>query len=268
MPRVEHDGRAIRYETDGPEDAPTVVFTGDVGYGAWLWGWQAPTLAGPWRTLVWDLPGTGESEPPPAGVTVADLAEALEAVLADAGVRRAHLVGAGLGGMVALAFAHGTTSDGSRARSLSLFCTANDGAAIDADELWGLTMETDDPGRCEASLAGALSEDYRDARPDLVEQICAWRRTEDATGEAVERQANAARSFAGVPLHEVTRPALVLAGETDPMVPPGAARALAEGLPRGRFEAVAGRHCCYVEHSRAVTDRLEAFLDEVTSEQE
>jgi pimeloyl-ACP methyl ester carboxylesterase len=263
-----YDGRDVRYELAGPGDGadrPTVTFVGDVGYGPWLWGWQAPALTGPRRTLVWDLRGTGDSDPPPAGCDVGYLAGALEAVLADAGVRRTHVVGAGLGGMVALASGHrGAESGGrGRTRSLTLCGTAPAGEAVDADALDALALDRADPSTCDPSLSGAFTPSFREARPDHVARICEWRSTEDATGAARERQAAAALGFGGVPLHEVTVPALVLHGEADPVVPVEAGRRLARALPRGEFAAVAGRHLAFVEHARAVSDRLAAFLDRV-----
>ena len=47
------------------------------------------------------------------------------------------------------------------------------------------------------------------------------------------------------------------------MVPAAAGEELAAGLPRGRFEAVEGKRCCFVEHPAAVTDAVEGFLDAV-----
>lgn len=262
MPEARLEGRSLYYETAGPADAPVVAFVNDVGYGPWLWGWQAPALTGPWRTLVWDLPGAGGSDDPPPDCDVADLAAALEAVLGAAGARRAHLVGAGLGGMVTLAYAAAY----GRARSMTLLGTANGGAALDEAACRALGMDPAAPDACERSLAGALTTGFREARPDVVDQICEWRAAEDAHGPAFAAHAEAALGFDGVSLPGVTLPALVCHGEDDPVVPPAAGRDLAEGLPRGRFEAVLGRHCMYVEHARAVTDRLAAFLEDVAAD--
>ena len=262
MAVTEHEGVAVHYEVAGPSDRPLVAFVGDVGYGPWLWGWQAPALTGPWRTLVWDLPGTGESDPPPADCDVEFLVDALETVLADVDVRRTHLVGAGLGGAVALAYAH----EYGRARSLTCFGTPPRGRDVDEGALRALAMDPEDPASCERSLDGALTPAFREARPDLLEQICDWRRAEDAVEVDFDRQAGALLDFGGVAHHELTLPVLVCHGEDDPVVPPAAGRELARDLPRGRFEPVVGRHCCFVEHSRPVTDRLVGFLETVADE--
>ncbi len=252
MPTATNDGVSLHYETTG--DGPTVVFVGDVGYGAWLWGWHHDAIAGPFEALVWDLRGTGKSDAPSGPCDVATLAADLEAVLSDHGVRSAHLVGAGLGGMVALQYAH----EYNRARSLTLYNTAADGNDVDADALDSLALDNDP----EQSLSDAFSPQFRENAPELVDRITGWREAEDATGDAFAAQAAATTGFSAPPLYEVTEPAEVYYGVDDPVVPSDAAESLGADLPRGEATAVEGRHLSFVEHATAVTDRLVAFLDE------
>jgi len=257
MPTTTNDGVSLHYETTG--DGPTVVFVGDVGYGAWQWGWHHDAVAGPYETVVWDLRGTGDSDAPAGPYDVATLAADLEAVLGDHGVRSAHLVGAGLGGMVALQYAH----EYSRARTLTLYNTASSGDAVDAEALDALAL---DHGP-KQSLAGAFSPRFREDATDLVERITEWRQAEDATGDAFAAQAAAMTAFSAPPLYEVTQPAELYYGVDDPVVPSDAAESLAADLPRGTSEAVEGRHCSFVEYAQPVTDRLTAFLDQYTEDQ-
>ncbi len=252
MPTTSNGGVSLHYETTG--DGPTVVFVGDAGYGAWLWGWHHDAVAGPYEALVWDLRGTGESDAPAGPYDVDTLAADLEAVLADHGVRSAHLVGAGLGGMVALQYAHTYN----RARTLTLYNTAPSGAAVDGDALGALSLDTGP----EQSLTGAFSPAFREHAADLVERITGWRREGDATGDAFAAQAAAMTAFSAPPLYEITLPTEVYYGVDDPVVPSEAAESLAADLPRGAATAVEGRHLSFVEHATAVTDRLVAFLDE------
>lgn len=252
MPTARNRDVSLYYEVDG--DGPTVVFINDVGYGAWLWGWHYDAVAGPCETVVWDLRGTGRSDAPPGPYDVGTIATDLEAVLADHGVGSAHLVGAGLGGMVALEYAH----QYSRARSLTLYCTAESGDAADRDALDALAPDAP------SSLAGAFSPAFRKHDPALMERIDGWRAEADATGDARTAQVAAMTAFDAPPLYEITQPAEVYYGLDDPVVEPEAAQSLAAALPRGTGEAVEGRHCCYVEHAPAVTDRLLALLDAQT----
>ena len=247
------DGTTLRYASAGPSDGETVALVGAAGLGAWQWGWQHGRF-GAFRTLSVDLRGSGpDSRPPDGPYSVETLSADLDAVLADAGVRRVHLLGFGLGGMVCLRHAR----EYGRARSLTLVGTAANGEAIDREAFEEL-FET--PG----ALSGAFTPAFREARPDLAERIVEWRRAEDPPAGVREAQLAAALSFDAGPLYELGLPSLVLHATGDPVVPVSAGEDLAEGLPGGEFEAVEGRRLAHVEHSVAVNDRVDAFLRSVT----
>lgn len=259
MPTVTTDGTRLRYEQSGPADRPAIAFVPDVGFGPWVWGWQAPTLSGPYRTLVYAARGTDGSDRS-SPYTLDRFAADLEAVLAAAGLRRVHLVGAGLGGMVALR--HARTYG--RARSLSLFGVPPSGDRIDADAL--AALHPSDPSRLRSSLSLAFTDRFL-AESNAVDRILEWRKTEDAAGEALAGHRSVALGFDPGPLYELSVPALVFRGTDDPVVPKTAGGTLAETLPRGRFEAVEGKRCCYIEHAAAVTDAIEGFLGRVESDE-
>lgn len=256
MPTADADGVSLYYETDGTGE--TVAFVGDVGFGAWQWSHQYDGVAGPREALVWDLRGTGRSDAPPGPYAVDTFAADLEAVLADADVERAHLVGAGLGGMVALRYEHNYT----RTRSLALFGTAAAGAAVDEAALRSLHPNSTDATALRNSLAGAFSGEYL-ATAEGIERIVEWRRESDATGDALAAQLDAMLDFEAGPLHEVTVPALVFHGVDDPVVPSAPGEQLAENLPNGEFVPVSGRHLAHVESAPAVTDRLVDFVERI-----
>jgi pimeloyl-ACP methyl ester carboxylesterase len=249
------DGADLYYETAG--EGETVALVGEAGYGAWQWGWQADALTGPYGTLVWDLRGTGRSDTPPGPYDVDRMTADLEAVLADSGTDRTHLVGAGLGGMIALRY----TRRYGRARSLTLFGTVADGTLLNESALRALHAPPDDSAALRASLEGAFTAGYRHEQSGVIDQICDWRAEEDADTEGFEAQLAAVCGFEAGPLYEMTLPTLVCHGVDDPVVPVAAGRRLASNLPRGRFEPVEGRRLHFIEYSRAVTDRLVAFLD-------
>lgn len=250
------DGVELYYRTEGSGE--TVVFVGEAGLGAWQWGWQYRHVAGPMEALVWDMRGTGCSGTPDGPYTVDRLASDLEAVLSAAGVRKAHVVGAGLGGMVALRYARRF----SRVETLTLFNVASSGDAIDERALRSLCEPRADEAGLRDSLSGAFSERFRSANSDLIDRVCEWRREEDADCTGLEAQVAALEGFEAGPLYELTLPTLVCHGLDDPVVGSDAGEQLASDLPRGEFEPVEGRHLCFIEHSRAVSDRMLAFFDE------
>jgi pimeloyl-ACP methyl ester carboxylesterase len=260
MPRVTRDGVSLYYESDG--GGPTVAFVGDLGYGAWLWGWQYDALAGPFETVVWDLRGTGRSDAPEGPYTVSQLAADLEAVLADHGARNVHLVGSGLGGMVALDHAQRY----GRATTLTLLGASPGGpdAELPAGPREAMFAPPDDEAALRGSLEPVLSAEFRERHPDAVERIARWRSEDDARGDAWAAQAAALEVYEHRdPLYETTLPTLLLHGGEDRVVPPSNARVLDDGLPRSELEmAPDAGHLVGVEYSAAVNDRLLGFLEE------
>lgn len=250
------DGTELYFEVDGSGE--TVVFIGEAGLGAWQWGWQHGRIAGPYRTVVWDMRGTGRSDAPAGPYDVDRLARDLDIVLSAADVGNAHLVGVGLGGIIALRYARMF----SRARTLTLFNTANSGSDIDSSSLRELCEPRDDTGSLKSSLSVGFSEKFRVANPDLLDMITEWRGDEDADQDGFEAQMAAIESFETGPLYELTLPTLVCQGLDNPVVGGDVGRHLAEELPRGTYEPVEGRHLCFIEHSRAVTDRVLEFLED------
>jgi 3-oxoadipate enol-lactonase len=242
------DGCSLYYETSG--DGHAVAFLNDVGYGAWLWGWQHASLRGLFETVVFDPRGTGRSDNPPGPYTIDTLAADAEAVFSDHGVRRVHLVGSGLGGMVALAYA----CEYNRARRLTLMGTALEGDAV-SDSI----LDTMGKMRPE-SLKPCFSDAFFEEQNEVIDGILDWRREEDADRETRDTQTAAMQGFTCDAPYEITIPALVLHGTDDPLVPVKNGRELADALPNGRFEALDGRHLAFIESSKHANDVITDFL--------
>ena len=255
MPTAHNGGVSLYYESTGVGD-DAVVFVGDVGFGAWQWAWQHRAVAGPFRTVVFDHRGVGRSDTPPGPYSIPTLAADVEAVLADVGVSRAHLVGAGLGGLVALAFAH----ESGRVRSLTLLgCGLGDPTPLEA------FAPTDDTAALRTSTESLLSDDFVREQPAVVDRIVEWRAAEDAPRSVWRAHTAAVDGFEPPPLYEVTTPALVVHGRADDRWPVDGARALAADLPRGDFHSLAdAQHLVGVERSRVVNDRLVGHIESVS----
>jgi len=99
---VTSDGSRVHYESygKGPE---AVVFIHGWTCDLTFWRGQAPVYE-KHRALLVDLPGHGQSEKPEVAYTQERFARAIDAVMRDAGVTRAVLVGHSMGGPVALTF--------------------------------------------------------------------------------------------------------------------------------------------------------------------
>ncbi|WP_254861973.1 alpha/beta fold hydrolase [Halovivax gelatinilyticus] len=248
MPTASSGDVTLFYEAAG--DGPTVVFVPDAGLGGWSWGWQHAAVAGPYRSVVWDLRGTGRSDRPAGPYAMDQLAGDLRAILAAVDARRAHVVGAGLGGAIALRAARNATRIG----SLTLLGTGVRGADFDLDPLFA---PPDDPDVIEARTRSLLSEAFLAEQPDVLDGIIEWRSDGDATSAGFDAQVAALEPFDATEWgYGVTIPVTIYHGADDALVPPDSGRALADALPRGELRPIDGGHLAYVERSRAVNDLL------------
>jgi 3-oxoadipate enol-lactonase len=92
----------LYYERHGDSGEPLVFvhgYTGDISD----WRPQIPEFSPAYRVLVMDLRGHGRSEAPSdqSAYTVAQMARDVEALVAEAGFERYHLVGHSMGGAIA-----------------------------------------------------------------------------------------------------------------------------------------------------------------------
>lgn len=261
-----HNGDvALSYDRSGPSTAPTVVFIEGLGYGRWMWRFQRNPLAAEYDTIVFDNRGTGESDCPDGPYTIGEMARDLEAVLDDAGVERAHVVGASMGGMIAQRYA----LNYDRGVSLSLLCSSHGGesAVPVPDEtlaaMFDVPQDADERAEIRHKMAPAISDDFAEKTPDLLAQIVDWRLESDASEAGRNAQADAVEAFdAADELGTLTLPTLILHGTADRVLPVENAHALFDQLPNAELELFeGGPHLFFVEQADDVTNRLRQFLE-------
>jgi pimeloyl-ACP methyl ester carboxylesterase len=232
-----------------------------------MWQWQADPLAEEYRTVVFDNRGTGDSDVPAGPYTIAEMAGDLEAVLADAGVESAHVVGASMGGMIAQRYA----LDYDRAESLALLCTSHGGKEAvptppeTQERMFGVPADADEREAIRYKMEPAMSDEFWTANDDLIEQIVDWRLAGDAPPTGREAQAAGVAGFdASDEVGDIEIPTLLLHGTDDRVLPVENSRLLHEKLPNSELETFAGGpHLFFIEQADAVTDRLRSFLADV-----
>ncbi|RZH68781.1 alpha/beta fold hydrolase [Natrinema altunense] len=286
MPQATRDGVSIYYEyerSDGEGRSP-VVFVQGLGFGRWMWRWQREGVADEYDVVAPDNRGTGRSDVglPPlvarlpgtlrglvllklAGYSIGGLAADLEAVLDDAGVYDAHVVGASMGGMIAQRYA----LEYSRATSLTLCCTSHGGpdAAPVPDETQAHMFDTPDGASQRETLRHrmrpAFTERFTNRNPHLMDRILEWRLEQDADDPAREAQAAAVRNFdVSSRLDGLRVPTLILHGTADRVVPVENARLLEEKIADSRVELVeGGSHLFFIEDADEVTEAVLSFID-------
>jgi len=273
MPYADNAGVSLRYEVDAPDDGraaadrEAVALVEGLGYGRWMWRWQRDRLVDEgYRVVLPDNRGTGDSDVPEGPYTVEQMAGDLEAVLADAGVDRAHVVGASMGGMIAQQYA----LDYDRAESLALLCTSPGGdEAVETppetrQRMFDVPDDADEREAIRYKMRPAMTDAFWDANPDLVADIVDWRLESDAPDRAREAQAAGVAAFdASGRLGEIELPAFVAHGTADRVLPVENADLLHRDLPDSRFALFEdGPHLFFIERAEDVNDRLAAFLDD------
>ncbi|WP_336357968.1 alpha/beta fold hydrolase [Haloarcula sp. CGMCC 1.6347] len=267
MQYATNDGVSLAYEREGPSDAETVVFVEGIGYGRWMWLWQQEALVDEYQTIVWDNRGTGDSDEPEGPYTMRQMASDLEAVLDDADIKQAHIVGASMGGMIAQQYA----LEYDRAQSLTLMCTSPGGPEAKAvpeetqQRMFNVPEDLDERELRRYKMQPALSDRFMGTHEDLIERIIDWRIDSDASDQALEWQGAAVQAHdVSERLGEITAPALVIHGTADEVVPYENGKLLARGLPNADFVTVhGGPHLLFIEEYDRVNTQIREFIDDV-----
>jgi 3-oxoadipate enol-lactonase len=122
VPRViVDDGERIEYDVFGRVDGTPVLMIQGLGVDSRGWALQRGAFARNHRCLTPDNRGVGGSSRPHGPYDLVRMAQDAIEVLDDAGVERAHIVGASMGGVIAQIIG---VLHPDRTRSLTLACTA------------------------------------------------------------------------------------------------------------------------------------------------
>ncbi len=122
MPRViVDDGERIAYDVFGRAGGTPVLMIQGLGVDARGWALQRGAFASTHRCVTPDNRGVGASSAPSGPYDLVRMAEDMIDVLDDAGIERAHVVGASMGGVIAQIIG---VLHPQRTRSLTLACTA------------------------------------------------------------------------------------------------------------------------------------------------
>ncbi len=258
--RISAAGIEIGYDIAGPEGAPWLTFLNSIASSRAMWGAQVAAFAGRYRVLTCDARGHGDSgaTPPPYGfdTLVGDVAALWDAL----GVRKSHVVGLSLGGMVAagLALAHADRIGALVIANSMMEATApfvkswNDRIAL-------ARAEGIDPV-VEPTLARWLMPAFVAAQPSRAD----WVR-DMIRGTSVDGFIGAAEALKTLDyrrrLPEIRVPTLFIAGTEDVACPPVGVRADAALVPGAEYaEIEAAAHISNLEQPGAFNRVVGEFL--------
>ena len=251
----------IAYERWGAERPPLLLLAG-LGSRARLWGELPRLLAERFTVLAPDNRGVGGSRGGDA-FTLAGAADDAAEVLAHAGFATASVLGVSMGGLLACisAIRHAARVERLVAVSCAAHLTPSHLRVLRFFELALTRMKPAEAG--EALMAFAFSAGFADRYPGFVDQAARlWTLDEqDLPGAMSQMLALRAGWDLRTDLATISCPALVVAGELDPLVPASATRELAAAIPGARFREVPNAaHSVLAEGGAALLSEVIEFL--------
>lgn len=248
---------AISYREAG--HGPALFLLHGMNGNSRSWTPQLAAFSESYRVIAWDAPGYGESDPvaPDADAYAAQAASLLDHL----NVKRAHVVGHSMGGVIAERFCARNLD---RATALVLSGThwgnaAPEGAPLAAKYARRLQefeqMSAKEYGKVRASkmLPPSPHPDVFDQVADVASEM----RREGLLngGQMVERTDN--RPF----LTTLKLPVLIITGDLDPVVAPLRSEAMMDFLPSARAVSLPGvGHAAYLEAPEVFNQTVREFL--------
>jgi 3-oxoadipate enol-lactonase len=261
MPKTKANGVELNYRVEGEGDE-TIVLVNGLADDLETWVLQIDDLVGAgYRVLRFDNRGVGESEKPPGPYDTALLAADTKALVDELEITDFHLVGVSMGGMIAQEYA---LAHGGDLRSLTLACTyAAPGpfcsrmfslwadmapvmgvpAVMRDVALWAFTLE----------FFEQREEELREFEQEMAELS---QPTDAYLAQLASIQSHDATSRLG----QIAVPTLVLAGETDILIPVELSRRLHEGIPGSAWATTPGGHACLWEHPEPFNQAILRFV--------
>jgi pimeloyl-ACP methyl ester carboxylesterase len=271
-------GVRLHYEVFG--DGPTTV----VLLPAWSivhsrqWKLQVPYLARYFRVLTYDPRGNGGSDRPAGSVAYGDdeLVADAAAVMDEAGVDSAVVVGLSMGGRVLLRLAAERRERVLGALFVAPFLALEDHppstafdrvlGTYDGWDRWNSNYWRQDlPGFSRWFFDEVFPEPHSTRQ---VDHSVEWALETDAETLIATQAPDRPQMTAAGTLHDAERvacPSLVVHGTDDRIVPIADGRTLADLLHCPFEEVVGGGHCVQARHPVWFNHRLHRFVEEVTS---
>ena len=253
MSTAQINGIELHYEEHGSGE-PLLLIMG-LAADSLAWMFQLPAFAEQYRTIVFDNRGVGRSSKPAGPYTIAQMAEDATGLLDQLDIRRAHVLGVSMGGMIAQEL---TLRHPERVRSLVLACTyAKPDEGIDQQleaslAVFGGSRGPDGQIQIDVSkldpmmffqhlLPTVFNAQFIMAELPKLMQVFSGALQFGFSMDAILAQVAATQSHDSIDrLTDIKVPTLVLTGDADLLIPPRNSDVLAAKIPGAKLVKIAG----------------------------
>ncbi|CAN5523680.1 alpha/beta hydrolase [soil metagenome] len=254
---------AIRSAYSAEGDGPPLILIHGIGASRHSWDGLIARVRDKYRCISYDLRGHGLSPKPAPPYALDDLVDDLEAMRAELGIERAHVMGHSLGGMIGPAYARKYPG---RVMSLGLLSTAAGRTADDRAKVKGVVAAMRQKGIApvlETLKDRWFTPEFGVRKPDVIA-----RRLQQVIDTDPDVFLSVFDIYAETEmapwLKEVSQPALVLTGENDGGCNPRLNQFIAGELPDSELVILPIlRHAILLEAPDQVAPPVLKFLDAV-----
>ncbi len=263
MPVAKIGNHSLYYELVG-QGHPLVMIRG-VGSNADHWYEQAPALSQKFKLLLFDNRGIARSSDPGGPFSIGDMAADTIALMDAVGIKKAHVLGYSMGGMIAQEMALNYPQ-----KMAGLILVATDcgiSRRIKAEpETTRLFSEMIRLGTDEAKIeaAGCLfAKQTFEKKPEVIQRYTEVSQRYPASQKMLAKQwAAVTQHDACKRLPKISSPTLAITGAEDVLIPPQNATVLAERIPDAQMISIdGGGHLFLIEQPRQFNSAVIEFLE-------
>jgi 3-oxoadipate enol-lactonase len=257
MPFAKLPDAQLRYQLDGPANAPVVLFSNSLGTNFRMWDAQLSDFTQQFRVLRYDTRGHGESSVTPGPYSIAQLSRDVLHLLDVLSIERVHFCGLSMGGMTGMELASRWPNRVGRL----VICSS--GAKLGTADTWNTRIETVQKNGMK-SVAAAVMErwftaQFRGAHPEEVS--AAQQMLEVTSPEGYVANCAAVRDFDfRQNLSSIKVATLVVSGAHDPVAPPADGHFLQKSIAGAAYAEVDGSHLSNIEAREGFNSAILPFL--------
>ena len=257
MPTIDADGCPINVEIEGPERAPTLMFSNSLGTNLHMWDEQAKHLIKKFRVLRYDQRGHGKSGAPKTPYTLDRLGKDALAVLDGLKIERAHFCGLSMGGFTGMWL-------GRRApKRIDKLILSNTAAKIGDSVLWNSRILTVLGKGMNAIVDGVLerwfTKAFREKAPQAVARI-----RDMLLATAPHGYAGCSAAIRDMDqrwdIGAIGLPTLIIAGAHDPATTMKDAELIESQIAGSKLVKLDTAHLSNIEQAKQYTETIEKFL--------